>query len=312
MKISFLGQCLIFSLGILQLMHCAKDKAEQPQPVVIKSFYLIDFLKGQVEFALVPAGPWHTLNKEDTIFQDQCVRTGRESGVLLKSPQNDKILLLELSRLILNPQYLKKYAKEDPKSRGVKLLNGKSWLDVNSNYGKFLAGTPDGVATVRGTQFSLHYSAEKRKTRIVLKEGSLSVQSNNTPEKETILKPGESLEFQYNEPPRKTQVNPDELNMPDLSQTQAIPSDQTEAGVMSPPDSPLEKPDYQKVEKKLSKIARQNQQPTGKTTKALNSHKTKVKETITEHKKAVEKVIEKHEEGKKDAYDKVEKEKAGK
>ncbi|MBF0430952.1 MAG: FecR domain-containing protein [Fibrobacteria bacterium] len=188
-RITLLGTVFLF---ILFLYACSEKKKELEKHLNLRS-YTVEFCEGAVEYAELPKGPWSLVTKGDVLKGGQCVRTSYDASAVLKGNFGDVISMMELTRIVLDPEYLKKYSASG-NARGVKVLAGKAWLDIAKGFGDFIGETPNGLAKVGGTSFSLSFDEKRGKTRVVVTEGAVAVGKNKDPEKVVNIVPGQAID----------------------------------------------------------------------------------------------------------------------
>jgi hypothetical protein len=123
----------------------------------------VTFAQGNVFRAEKEEGPYRRVSENSDVFEGDFIKTEAESRAEARLNDRSVIRVGSESRVKIQKATFK---KDEQKEVSVKLVVGRFWAKVTKLFGesKFEVETPNAVAGVRGTAFSVDSAADKSTT----------------------------------------------------------------------------------------------------------------------------------------------------
>lgn len=143
-------------------------------------------VKNQVEIQAPGESTWEPASKNKVIYTEYRIRTGRDSSAKIKTQDS--------SLIDIKPQTEIRLGELSQNSRRMDLEMGRVKAIVKKSAQRsFEIKTPVGVASVRGTEFSVSYDEDNRMS-VDVDKGIVGVYKNDEMENEVLVHAGERLD----------------------------------------------------------------------------------------------------------------------
>lgn len=150
---------------------------------------VVESVRQKVEIQSAGEAAWRKAKEKTSIKYSDQIRTGSRSVARLKLGDGSKILLLQNSQA--------EFENLSSLERTIKLLRGRVRAVVNRLKGQntFKVKTPVGVASVRGTDFTVEFIEEEGDMVVDVASGQVGVSKLGDLAEEVILNAGERIKF---------------------------------------------------------------------------------------------------------------------
>ena len=142
---------------------------------------------------------WRDVEPNQILYADDQIKVGQDSSLEIQFHNNSRVKVMENTQIIINEsQHYQKMS-----SSSIKVKIGEVWVDVKEGFSdifKFKVETPNAVAGVRGTTFSVKYADDS--TEVMVGEGIVEVSQKTNHEKVEVRK-GYKTKVKGNEKPDK-------------------------------------------------------------------------------------------------------------
>lgn len=190
----------VAACGLLQPLHAAK----------------VVSVTGAPEVLVNAGGTWHaaTATGGMKVASASRVRCDAGSTASIVTENGHKLKIFPGSEVALSAV--------DGNATTVQVITGRlrSWVKKLKKHGKFEVKTPVAVCSVRGTDFSVEYGADK-KARVEVYEGMVAAREERTGA-EVFVTPGTGVTITQNQAPEKPQPLPENTGGPSDARLPAV------------------------------------------------------------------------------------------